>query len=195
MKYIEYLRRHFNDPKSPVMTLREMKTTLKLKGIKLSYLKRLINYLIKKNEIIRITKGVYTFHDEITVVGFAFRPFYYGIENALTIKGLWEQGTTPIVITPRNVRQGVRKFGTGNYSIFKIKKQFFFGFELIKYYDFWIPVSDYEKTLIDLIYYKRHIRDDVLKELKKKIDRKKLMEYLKVYPTDIKNKVILELKN
>lgn len=195
MKYIEYLRKHFNDSKSPVMTLREVKTTLKLKGIKLSYLKRLINYLIKKNEIIRITKGVYTFHNEITVVGFAFRPFYYGIENALTIKGLWEQGTTPIVITPRNVRQGVRKFGTGNYSIFKIKKQFFFGFELIKYYDFWIPVSDYEKTLIDMIYYKRHIRDDVLKELKKKIDRKKLMEYLQVYPIGIKNKVILALKN
>ncbi len=191
MKYIKYLREHFNDPKSPVMTLQELKATLKFKGIKPAYLKRLINYLIKRREIIRITKGVYTFHDDITVAGFAFRPFYYGLENALTLRGLWEQGTNPMILTPRNVRTGIRKFGSGNYSIFRIKKQLFFGYDLIKYYDFWIPVSDYEKTLIDLVYFKRYIRKDVAYEIRKRINKKKLNHYLKTYPPDTRKEVLL----
>ena len=70
MKYIEYIRKHFNDSKSPIFTIQELKTVLGLKGISPTYLKRLINYMIKRREILRISRGVYTFYDEITVVGF-----------------------------------------------------------------------------------------------------------------------------
>ena len=64
-----------------------------------------------------MAKGVYTFHNDITVVGFAFKPFYYGLENALTILKLWDQNTNPVVITWKNVRAGERKFGDGNYLV------------------------------------------------------------------------------
>ena len=53
-----------------------------------------------------------------------------------------------------------------------------------------IPVSDIEKTLIDLVYYKENISKDVILEIKKKIDLIKLNEYLEKYPITIKNKVL-----
>lgn len=194
MKYVDYIRSHFNDPKSPVFTIQELKAVLGLKGISSAYLKRLINYLIKRGEIVRIGKGVYTFHDEITVVGFAFRPFYYGLENALTIRRLWEQGTNPIIITPNNVRRGIRKFGRGNYGVLHIRRDLFFGYDFIQSGGLWVPVSDYEKTLIDFIYFNHYLRKDTLKALRLKIDKEKLVSYLKHYNKKIKRKTLQELK-
>ncbi len=189
MKYMEFVRKNFNDAKFPVFSLTDLRVSLGLNGMRPAYLKRMVNYLMKKGEIRRITKGVYTFHDDITVAGFGFRPFYYGLENALTIRKLWEQNTNPVVITCRNVRTGTRKFGNGNYLINHISKEFFFGYEFIRYYDYWIPVSDYEKTLIDLVYFGHYIRDDVLLLLRKHIANSKLEGYLAPYGPRIKTRV------
>ncbi len=194
MKYINYMRKHFGNSDFPVVRFFELRTALKAKGISDSYLKRIINYLIEKGELKRITKGIYTFHDDITVVGFAFQPFYFGLENALTIRKLWEQGTNPVIITRRKVRTGIRKFESSNYIVKRIKKDLFFGYELIKYYDFWIPVSDAEKTLLDFVYFKQYLREDVLKILRKQIDKSKLRKYLMKYPPEIKEKAMKMLK-
>ena len=194
MKYIEYIRKHFNDSKSPIFTIQELKTVLGLKGISPTYLKRLINYMIKQREILRIGRGVYTFYDEITVVGFAFRPFYYGLENALTLRHIWEQGTNPIIITPNKVRSGNRKFGDGNYSILHINRDLFFGYDFVLSDGLWVPISDYEKTFIDFIYFNHYLRKDTLKALRLKIDKKKLVAYLKHYNKRIRKRVLQELK-
>jgi predicted transcriptional regulator of viral defense system len=181
MKYLEFVKDNFDSPGFPVFRMSDLKTALGLKGIKPGYLRRMVNYLLHKRRIIRITKGTYTFHDDISVVGFAFTPFYYGLENALTIRKLWDQNTNPAVITWRNIRTGQRRFGDGNYSVHRISKRLFFGYELIRYYDFWLPVSDCEKTLIDLVYFGHDIDEEVLAVLRKAIDRAKLDEYLKSY--------------
>ncbi|MCL5430239.1 MAG: type IV toxin-antitoxin system AbiEi family antitoxin domain-containing protein [Candidatus Marsarchaeota archaeon] len=194
MKYIKSLREHFDNPDFPVVKLFEIRTLLKQKGIHDAYLKRLINYMLKKGELKRITKGVYTFHDDITVVGFAFQPFYYGLENALTIRKLWEQETNPIVITAKQARNGMRKFESANYLVQRLDRKLFFGCELVRYYNFWIPVSDYEKTILDFVYFKHHIRADVLKELKRRIDKKRLRTYLKRYPKWVKVSVLRLVK-
>ncbi len=189
MKYVDYVRTHFDDPRSPVFKLYELRAVLRLRGISDAYLKRMINYLLKRGDIRRITRGIYTVHDDIIVVGFAFRPFYYGLENALTIRKLWEQGTNPIVITSCKVRRGARKFGDSNYVIQSISKKLLFGYELMRYYDMWVPVSDNEKTLIDFVYFRHYLRDDVIKELRRRVDRKKLDKYLRAYPVSFRNKV------
>ncbi len=188
MKYVEYVKEHFNDPGFPVVRLSDLRIALKTKGISDAYLKRLVNYLMHRGELKRITKGTYTLHEEITVVGFAFQPFYYGLENALTIRKLWEQSTNPIIITPKKARTGVRKFGDNNYVVQRIDKKLFFGYELIKHYDFWIPVSDPEKTLLDFVYFKHYLREDVLRELKRTISKKKLAMYLKRYTPEFRGK-------
>jgi predicted transcriptional regulator of viral defense system len=194
MKYIEYVRKNFSDAGFPVVKLIEIKTALKSKGISDAYLKRIVNYMMHRGELKKITRGVYTLHDDITVVGFAFQPFYYGLENALTIRKLWEQGTNPIIITPRKVRSGVRKFSDSNYVVQRVDDSLFFGYELVKYYDFWIPVSDLEKTLIDFFYFRHYLREDVLKELKRKISKEKLNGYLKRYTPNFKKSFLEQAK-
>lgn len=194
MKYIRYVREHFGDQGFPVIRLSDLKTALKSQKISDAYLKRLVNYMMHSGELKRITKGIYTLHDDITVIGFAFQPFYYGLENALTIRKLWEQGTNPIILTPKMARTGVRKFGDANYLVQRIPKNLFFGYELVKYYDFWIPVSDIEKTLIDFVYFRHYIRDDVMKVMKSLIDKKRLLNYLNKYPYETKKNVLDLLK-
>ncbi len=65
-----------------------------------------------------------------------------------------------------------------------------FGFENVKYGDFFVPVSDLEKTFIDMVYFNEIPDGKTLKKLKRKIDLKKLMGYLKKYPEKIKKRVL-----
>ncbi len=176
MKHIELVRTHFK--KTPVFTLRDVAIFIGKKASR-NYLQVLLHNLVKSGELKRIAKGHYTFHEEMQVVGFAFQPFYYGLQDALSLLNLWEQETNPIVITPRKVRKGLRTFLGNNYLVRTIDRNMFFGFEMAKYFDFWIPVSTPEKTLIDFVYFKEPLSRGVLKELKKNVDKKKLNEFLK----------------
>ena len=71
-----------------------------------------------------------------------------------------------------------------------LPSKYFFGFELIRYGDFYLPVSDFEKTLIDFTWFKEHLSESALKQLKQKIKKEKLKKYLKKYPEEFQKKVI-----
>jgi len=94
---------------------------------------------------------------------------------------------------PRKVRTGVRTFEGANYIVRRIKREMFFGFELTKYGDFWIPVSGLEKTLIDFVYFRQQLNIEVLMEVRKKVDWKTLNAYLKRCPSWVKTGVLDEL--
>jgi hypothetical protein len=53
-----------------------------------------------------------------------------------------------------------------------------------------LPVSDLEKTLIDIIYFKEHLSPFLLKKLRKKINSGKLKKYLKSYPKNFQEFVL-----
>lgn len=191
MKYIQDLRKHFKN--AVVFSKSDIKIFLKSKKISVKYLELMIHNLLAKHEIKRISRGIYTFRDEIQVVGFAFRPFYYGLQDALSLRNLWEQETNPVVITPRKVRKGLRTFEGRNYLVKTINRRMFFGFEMIKYGDFWIPVSDIEKTLIDFVYFREPLGEDVLGEIKKKIDKNRLKNYLKRSPRWVRERIYSQI--
>lgn len=180
MKYLSEVRERFN--RAPAFTITDLRVFLGRKGIGKGYLHLLVHNLLAKGELKRISRGAYTFRDESQVVGFGFRPFYYGLQEALSLRNMWEQETNPVVITPRKVRSGVRSFDGANYVIRRISRSMFFGFEMAKYADFWIPVSDVEKTLIDFVYFRQQPGTEAAAELKKRTDRKKLDGYLKRCP-------------
>ncbi|MFH0927029.1 MAG: hypothetical protein V1822_00435, partial [Candidatus Micrarchaeota archaeon] len=46
------------------------------------------------------------------------------------------------------------------------------------YSGFWVPVSDVEKTLIDMVHFRQPISGEVAAEFKKRVDKKKLKAYL-----------------
>ena len=154
-----------------------------------AYLCLLLHNLCKRGDIFRISSGIYSFHDDTTVSGFAYSPFYYGLQNALSIRGLWEQETNPVVITPRHVRTGRRVFCGANYIVRRIGRPLFFGYETMQYSGLWVPVSDVEKTFIDMAYFHQPLTDELLAEFKQRVDKKKLDTYLEKCPAKLAKRV------
>jgi predicted transcriptional regulator of viral defense system len=95
-----------------------------------------------------------------------------------------------VVITPRHVRVGLRSFGGRNYLVRRISRRMFFGFEMLRYYDFWIPVSDVEKTLIDFAYFREPLDAGALREIKVRLRKEVLSEYLKRCPKFVAKRVL-----
>ncbi len=59
----------------------------------------------------------------------------------------------------------------------------------MKINDFYLPISNVEKTFIDLIYFKEW-RKEYEKFFKKKLNFKILRDYAREYPAKIKEKII-----
>jgi len=174
MKYVKEFRAFFS--KQPAFSTKDAFIFLKRKGINKGYFYFMLHHMLSRGELKRISRSYYTFHSDVSIVGFAFKPFYYGLYDALSIHNLWEQETNPVVITVRRIRTGLREFAGRNYVVRRIASDMFFGYEYTKYSGFWIPVSSIEKTLIDFIYFREPISAELAKIFKAKIDRKKLSE-------------------
>lgn len=180
--------------KSPVLDYKSIERVLKNKGNVKEYGKQFIRNLILSGEIKRLTKGYYTIYDEISLSVFCFTPSYLGLQDALSVYNLWEQETIPIIITSKKVRTGIRKIFGNNVEIRRINKKYIFGINYIKQGNFYLPYSDIEKTLIDMVYFNEYISEEAIENLKKKIYMKKLNTYLNFYPKRIKSKVMKILK-
>ena len=146
------------------------------------YHKQLIRNLVIGGKIKRLAKGCYTAHEDTSLAVFCFKPAYLGLQDALSIHNLWEQERIPVIITVRKVRNDIRSISGANALIRRIDKKYFFGYAYIKQGDFYFPVSDVEKTFIDMVYYNENISNELVASIKKRIDRKKLKSYLKRYP-------------
>ncbi|MCI0503074.1 type IV toxin-antitoxin system AbiEi family antitoxin domain-containing protein [Candidatus Micrarchaeota archaeon] len=187
MKYLKQIRAGFGRRVS--FTSKDLRLYLSESGISRAYLHLLLHNLMKSGELKRITRGVYTFREEAEAVGFGFSPFYYGLQEALSLRNLWEQETNPVVITPKKARPGVRSFLGTNYVVRRISRKMFFGFEMMKYYDIWIPVSDAEKTLIDFVYFRMNLPEDALAEINSRMRPEVMRGYLKRCPARVAKRV------
>lgn len=178
-KVREYLKR------TPIASIDSI---LRIVGNK-SYAYLLLNYLVRKNEVFRIARGYYSTQADPTLLVLCIKPSYLGLEDALSFHNLWEQETIPVIITPRKVRQGERKIFGHNVMVRRILPKYFFGWDLVKYGNFLVPVSDVEKTLIDLVYFGKRIEKNLARKFEKVVDKEKLSDYLKKYPINVKSKI------
>ncbi|MBS3166434.1 hypothetical protein J4444_04895 [Candidatus Woesearchaeota archaeon] len=154
------------------------------------YTKQLIRNLILKGKIKTLTKGYYTLTEDPILIVFCLKPSYLGLQNALSYHNLWEQETIPVIITTKKARPGIRIVFNSNILVRRLNKKYFFGFEYRKQGDLYLPYSDIEKTFIDMIYFKEYLDKDLLKNIKKRVNHKKLNSYLKVYPEKFQKKVL-----
>jgi predicted transcriptional regulator of viral defense system len=154
-----------------------------------NYAKLMIYNLLKKGKINKIGKGIYTKYPESSLSVFAFTPSYLGLQNALSFYGLWEQETIPVILTTKKVRRGIRKIMNSNILVRNIDKKHFFGFELVKEGNFYLPYSDLEKTFIDMVVFNQRMDDEIISNIKKRINKEKLNRYLRRYGIKVKNKV------
>lgn len=187
IKYIDKVRTLFN--KSPVVSVTSLKNIL---GKDYTYL--LLHNMVRKGEIHRIARGFYSRHDDSTVSVFCFKPAYLGLQNALSVHDLWEQETNIIILTTKIVREGSRKVCGSNVLIRRIPKNLFFGIEYKQYGELYVPVSDIEKTFLDLSYFRQPIDRGLIETFKKKMDIKRVKEYLKKYDKVFQRQILSVLK-
>lgn len=189
-KYIKDVLNFFE--RTPIVNYRDIKLIINKAKIKKSYSYLFIHKLIKNGRIRKMTKGFYTIHNDPIFAVFCFKPAYIGLQDSLSIHNLWEQETNVVIITGKKVRNGIRNILDSNVLLRRIKPKYLFGYDLIEYNNFYIPVSDIEKTLIDFAYFKEPLDKEVLKEIKNKIDIRKIKKYLRFYPKRIA-KIVLKL--
>ncbi len=183
MTIVNEITNHFSD--YPVFTYRDLRLYFSgRRGIKPSNLARILSYMKSNGRLYTLKKGVYTFKKNDMVSGFAYAPFYYGLLSALTLRELWAQNSRPEIMTIKKVRSNRTSiFDDPKDVIFvhHIPTRYFFGFDVISYGAMRLPVSDPEKTLIDLFYYKVKLPIQNYDGLLRSIDVKNINRYLKVY--------------
>jgi predicted transcriptional regulator of viral defense system len=139
-----------------------------------------LNRLLKSGEIRRLTRGYYTFYNDPSVFVYCLKPAYLGLQDAMSFHNLWEQETNPIVLTARRARPGTRNVLGSNVIIRRLSLKHFFGYDYLRQGDLLLPVSDIEKTFIDMAYF-RELKKDMIKPFRSRIGREKLRGYLKRY--------------
>jgi len=148
-----------------------------------------MNHLVKRGEVKRITRGYYTVRDDPSLLVYCLKPAYIGLQDAMSFHNLWEQETSPIIITNRRVRRGIREVMGHNVLVRRISRDYFFGYDHYEHGDFSLPVSDVEKTFIDMVYF-GEIEKPMVRKFKTRIDRKRLESYLTKYPANFGKKVL-----
>lgn len=187
-KYLIRVLSLFN--KSPVVSFNSIERIIKNKRNIKQYAKQLIRNLIKQKKIIKLSKGIYTKHNEISLSVFCFKPSYLGLQNAMSFHNLWEQETIPIIITSKKARAGIRQIQGANIMIKRINKKYLFGFDYCLDSNFYIPYSDIEKTFIDMIHFKQPLDKEQIRNFREKIKKTKLKTYLKYYPPRFRKLVL-----
>jgi predicted transcriptional regulator of viral defense system len=193
LKYVKEFISHFS--RFPLFSFSSAKLFFSFYGSNEVYAKKFISNMLKDGRLYRITKGYYSFNKSIFVVGLAYKPYYYGLEYALTYHGLWNQQANITVLTTQKVREGVRSAFGINYVLKRIPQRLFFGFRSInveaKYN---VHISDVEKTFLDMVYFDRYIGADTMERLAERMDLQKVSKYAKLYGEDFSEKVASIIK-
>jgi hypothetical protein len=177
----------------PVLTHKDVKLYLEAEGKDTKNLPRFVNYMKKTGTLKGVRKGVHTFSNDASVIGFAYSPSYYGLLFALTIRDSWSQNSKPEIITIRDVKNS-RKVGILDSDdvtyIHHISARLFFGYDIVKYGGPNVPASFPEKTLIDLLYYKVNLPLQNYDKILKVVDRKKVNKFLENYDVRLATRVL-----
>jgi len=184
MKHIKKIRDFLK--KTPVVHVQSIKNMVRND----TYVHLLLHNLRQKKEIHRVTKGWYSISDDPTLAVFCFNPSYLGLQEALSIHNLWEQESNPVILTTKTVREGIRQLNGSNIILKRIPSSLFFGIEYKECGATYVPVSDVEKTFLDMLYFRQPIEKETLRLFRKRMDKKKLKKYGKLFPKDIREKAV-----
>jgi predicted transcriptional regulator of viral defense system len=149
----------------------------------------LMNYLVRKGEARRIMRGYYTVHEDPSLLVYCLQPAYLGLQDAMSFHNLWEQETVPVVVTCRRVRTGIRRVMGSNAVVRRISRKYFFGYQFYPAGEFSLPVSDVEKTFVDMVYF-GEMRSELVGRFRPRLNLPSLREYLERYPPTFREKVL-----
>ncbi len=176
----------------PVFTTSDAYLLLKSKHkVSKSTVQVTISRMTSSGRLFRVSKGAFSFKNNSVVAGFSYSPFYYGGLCALMIQDLIDDQVIMEVMTTRSIRRKMSEsFNDTRLILHHISKKHFFGFRNLQYGGLTVPVSDPEKTLIDLFHYRLRLSIQDYGDLLKAISRRKVQKYLEAYDRHTKTTVL-----
>ena len=155
-----------------------------------------LSRMVRGEKLYTVKKGIFSLEQRDEFVGFAFTPFYYGGLTALMITDLIDDQVKMEIMTTHKIKKSfidVYK-GKSHVEVHHLPKKYYFGFTEMRYGDIIVPVSDPEKTLIDLFYYNKRLFKRNYAELIKHVNMKTLEKYLNCYDKRIKKRIYKFIK-
>ena len=155
--------------KMPVFSLADVAKITKSRN----YAKKLLSRLTKRKIIKKIMRDMYTTNDDLFLIApFLYTPSYISCASALQYHGLISQIPNAIfLMTPKRSKKIRYKM-----HLLYQKTNKYFGFQMVKYQNIWLPIADPEKAFIDSIgIHPLNLIYEALDEL----NPKKLMLYAK----------------
>ena len=150
---------------------------------------------VKKNNIIKLRKGLYTFSgeyvNEMLIANKVYQPSYISFEYALMFYNIIPETVYPIIsATAKTTREFIVENIT--YSYYRIKKEAFVGYKKEYFNEQSVLIAEPEKAFVDYLYFV----DLGKKALYSRIDvsnlsKDKLIKYAKLF----KRKSLLNLTN
>lgn len=114
-------------------------------------------------------------------------------QHLLHLRGLWDQETNVVLVTSGKANPGVRSVMGSRIVVHRVSPDHFFGFDQLRYGAYSVPVSDLEKTLIDLVYFREPPGPDVVRALAERADPRVLRRHLSRYHDGFVSKFEREL--
>ena len=148
-----------------------------------NYAKLFISQQMKKGNLIRICKGIYSFKKSPYILVKVLGKAYLGLGTAALIHNVWDKAVNITILTPlagRKIRSGERIVGNRKVIIEKISEKMYFGYEYKRVDENIVKVSDPEKTLIDMIYFNYPYLDEIFDNLSEICEKRKLRKYVKI---------------
>ena len=90
--------------RTPVFTARDVAAIVGDRG----YALLMLHNLAARGEIHRVARGVYSRLDDPVLAVLALAPAYLGMQEALSMRGEWEQETNVVLVTSGKAAPGVR---------------------------------------------------------------------------------------
>ncbi len=141
-----------------------------------------LSRMVAGGKLYHLSKGKFSFSKSAEIAGFSYSPFYYGGAAALMIRDLIDDQVKMEVMTTKVVRKRNAKILGGTAIIMHhLPRDYYFGFNDVKYLGRTIPVSDPEKTFIDLLYFRIRLSGQDYYPLINAMDGRRLASYLKRY--------------
>ena len=165
----------------PVFTVKNVKDITDKKS---DYAKLVVHRLKKAGLIFAVERNRYTIHsDPWIIASHIVWPSYISSWSAIRYYNLTEQLPTYIqVVTTRPKKRRKTRFSNTTIEFIRIKRKNFFGFGKVPHGDTDIFMAEKEKALADALYL-RHISyetfSEILREHRKEIDIRRLIDYLK----------------
>lgn len=162
----------------------------KILGSKRDVLYVTLNRLVKSKVLIRLKRGVYThqfqsFELEKTASELYY-PSYLSFESALSRYGIISQ--IPYVLTFATTKPSKKqRFVDREVEYRQLKDALFFGYTLVD----GISIAEPEKAMLDQIYLmsKGKVTSDTSEWSLVGLDKKKLLEYAKIFPVIVQKRV------